>query len=535
MDIFVRPTAGGEPVLVSSSPADDGAPRWSPDGRWLAFWSGRDRTSSIYLIPPLGGTAQKLVETNIPSVERVLLPLSSLGAEPWSPDSRELLFSRVTAGGEIAVWQVELESGRQKQVTYPPRGSNDLSASWSLDGKWVAFERLQGGRGSLWLIPASGGGARPLLDDAHDNGKPFWSADSKKVIFASDRAGEVGLWEIDVESGRLRQLTASHGHMVRAVFATEGKDGQLMYNEFSHQTDLYVKDMNNASEKRLTFYSRTNSAARFSPDGKTIVYHSNRTGNHELWLLDRETEVELKLTDNVKTDIFPDWSPDGREIVFVSNREGAFHLWLMNVEDGSLHRLTQEDIKLQPAVYSSADLAPRWSPDGGTIGYLAPSGKGLSLWFVDPNNGHVKGPRLSGVRSFDWYPDSRKIHSRILLCTRTSTDGADSMEMCAIDLDTGQEAILIKGSHTELIAAPDGRAVAYCSAVSHFDMDLYLLRLIRPASPGGLPSRLGEPEQLTEGQGVWHVHIGGWSPDSREIVYTRTMAAGDIYVVENDQ
>jgi Tol biopolymer transport system component len=529
MDIFVRSTAGGEPVLISPSPADDGAPRWSPDGRWLAFWSGRDGTSSIYLIPPLGGTAQQLVETSIPSVERVLVPLSSLGAEPWSPDSRELLFSRVTASGEIAVWQVELASGRQKQVTYPPRGSNDLSASWSFDGKWVAFERLRGGRGSLWLIPVSGGEPRPLLDDEYDNGKPAWSVDSRRVVFASDRAGEVGLWEIDVNSSRLLQLTAGHGHYVLGVFPTAGRDGRLLYNELSHQTELYVMAPKDATQQRLTRHTRYNCAARFSPDGKRIVYHSDRTGNHELWLRDQETGAEQQLTDDSATDVFPDFSPDGREIIFVSNRGGSFHLWLVSAEGDSLRRLTQEGLPLLPAAYASADLAPRWSPDGRAIGYLAPSEKGLSLWLVDPN-GRMEGPRLSGVQSFDWYCDSRKI-----LCTRDSTDGTNSMEMCAIDLETGQESILIEGSHTELIAAPDGRAVAYCSAVSHFDMDLYLLRLVPPASPGGLPSRLGEPEKLTEGQGGWHVHTGGWSPDSKEIVYTRTTVGGDIYVVENDQ
>jgi Tol biopolymer transport system component len=540
MDIFVRSTAaGGAPVLVSFSPADDGAPRWSPDGHKLAFWSGRGRTSSIYLVPLFGGIAEKLVETNFPVPERVLLAMSSLGAEPWSPDGGALLFSRRPAGGgESAIWQVELAArDRPKQITHPPDGCDDLSASWSPDGKLVVFERIQGGQGSLWLIPASGGQASPLLDDEYDNGKPFWLADNgRRVIFVSNRDGPVGLWEIDVKSKQPWKLMADIGEMVRAVFVAEGSDGQLMYNEFSHQTDLYVMDMNNATPKQLTFKTRTNSAARFSPDGKTIVYHSNSTGNHELWLFDREreTQAEQQLTNNSATDIFPDWSPDGREIVFVSNRQGSFHLWLVNAEGGNPHRLTQKDIKLQPAVYASADLAPRWSPDGRTIGYLAPGEKGLSLWLVDPN-GHEEGPRLSGVRSFDWYRDSRRIHRRIILCTRASTDGSDSMEMCAVDLDTGQESILIDGLYTELIAAPDGKAVAYSSAVSHFDMDLYRLQLVPPASPGGLPSRLGQQEQLTDGKGLWHVHIGGWSPDSKEIAYTRTTVAGDIHVVENDQ
>ncbi|MHC4687582.1 MAG: TolB family protein [Planctomycetota bacterium] len=135
-------------------------------------------------------------------------------------------------------------------------------------------------------------------------------------------------------------------------------------------------------------------------------------------------------------------------------------MWLMSAEGGSLRRLTQEDTSLLPAGYNSADLAPRWSPDGRIIGYLAPSEKGPSLWLVDPN-GHMERPRLSGVQSFNWYRDSRRI-----LCTRASTDGTNSMEMCAIDLETGQETILIEGSHTELIAAPNGRAVAYNTCLS---------------------------------------------------------------------
>jgi hypothetical protein len=199
----------------------------------------------------------------------------------------------------------------------------------------------------------------------------------------------------------------------------------------------------------------------------------------------------------------------------------------MNVEERSLRCPTQKEISILPAVYSSADLAPRWSPDGVTVGYLAPGANGLSLWLVDPN-GHMERPQLSGIRSFDWYQDSR-----IILCTRSLRDETDSMEMCAIDLNTGKETILIKGPCTELTVAPDGRAVAYNRAVSHFDMDLHVLRLVPPAAPGGLPSRLGEPEQLTDGQGIWHTHIGGWSPDSKEIIYTRTTVAGDIYVVEN--
>jgi hypothetical protein len=85
-----------------------------------------------------------------------------------------------------------------------------------------------------------------------------------------------------------------------------------------------------------------------------------------------------------------------------------------------------------------------------------------------------------------------------------------------------------------LIVSRDGTAVAYCRAASHLTMQLYYLKL-RPPSPDGshgLPTPEGQPVQLTEGYGEYHVHNGGWSPDARQIVYTRDVDAGDLYVIE---
>ena len=105
--------------------------------------------------------------------------------------------------------------------------------------------------------------------------------------------------------------------------------------------------------------------------------------------------------------------------------------------------------------------------------------------------------------------------------------------MVAANLETGEEAILSKGPSAELVAAPDGRAILYCHAPSHFNMQFYLLPLAPPAVPVGLPRPAGAPRPLTHPAGASHVHTGGWSPDSKWIVYTRDVDQGDLYLIQN--
>jgi Tol biopolymer transport system component len=100
------------------------------------------------------------------------------------------------------------------------------------------------------------------------------------------------------------------------------------------------------------------------------------------------------------------------------------------------------------------------------------------------------------------------------------------------DLETGQERVLLDEPQIELVVAPDGNAVSYCSSKSHSDMNLFALRLQAPAEPGGLPSAAGPPEKITHGEGFWHVHNGGWSPDGRSVVFTRDTDTGDVYVLD---
>jgi len=522
MDIFVMSSGGGRPVRLTDSPADEVSPRWSPDGRLIAFVSDRGRGTQIYLVPPLGGAERQLVETGIPYLERMDEAWATLGAQPWSPDSKEVVFSRAGPSGGIALWKVELETGQETQLSRPPQGSDDVQASWAFDGRRIVFCRRRGGLGSLWLLSATDGTANPLVEDENDSFQPAWSADGRRVVFASTRAGSVNLWEVDVQAKRARQITTGTWDWSPSV----ARDGKLLYTGFLDQSDLYWLELG-AGEERLTFNTSDNFAPRISPDRERIVYQSNRTGNDEIWVLDRATGTERPLTQHPAWDTLPDWSPDGQEIAFLSNREGKFQLWVMNAEGGAPRRLGSQEIPVNGYGCTALRPAPRWSPDGKSIGYLAPGEQGIGLWVVDRDGGDAR-PRLWGALRFDWYRDSRRV-----IYTRVAADGSGAREMVAAHLETGEEVVLDRGPNVELVASPDGRGVIYAHSESHVGQQLYLLPLLPPESAAGLPRGQGNARQLTHGRGDWHVHNGGWSADGRSFVYTRTVDRGDIYAVEN--
>jgi hypothetical protein len=97
----------------------------------------------------------------------------------------------------------------------------------------------------------------------------------------------------------------------------------------------------------------------------------------------------------------------------------------------------------------------------------------------------------------------------------------------AVDLETGEERSLFVGPLIEMDVAPDGSAVSFCLGQGHMAMGLAVLELEQ--SSDGLPRAVGEPRYVVPTTGTWHVHNGGWSADSKQIIYTRDMDYGDIF------
>jgi serine/threonine protein kinase/Tol biopolymer transport system component len=519
-DVMVQPVAGGEAVVRADGPGTETAPRWSPDGKYLAYISSSEPGSPILLVPPHGGAPRRLISTDIRTLNADEIG-ASMGDRPWAADSRTLLVSRVDASGQMAIYRVDRDNGDADQLTFPPPGSADQSASYSFDGQRIVFQRRSGGKSALMTMPAAGGGPQALLADGFDNHTPVWRPDNRHVLFLSDRGEGSGadVWEIDGDGGSPRQLTFETNIVVS--LSVSGDD-RIAYTPFWHDTFLFAVDVATGERRQLTSHTQHNFGARFSPDGQSVAYHSTRTGNSEIWVHYLDGRPETRITDSDGWDVYPDWSPDGQHLIFASDREESrFKIFIANRDGGGERLLMDREISLVSQIAPIvASVVIRWSPDGGQIAFLVEGEETKEVWTVEAD-GEGARKLLENATGFNWYRDRR--HG---IYTRHHGSGS---EMIAVDLETGQEQSLFVGPFMEAEVAPDGSAVAFCFGQGHMAMGLAVLKLEPPSEPGGLPRAVGEPEYVVPTEGTWHVHNGGWSADSKQLVYIRDKDYGDIY------
>ncbi len=520
MDLFVQSLGGGRRLRLTDGTGDEDLPRWSRDGTRIAYMGGDGTFCDILTISSLGGLPTKLTETRIPFIHSFWTSLSALGAMPWSLNDESLLFSRELDNGDVAVFQVDNESHEERQLSFPPTGGDDLSASWSFDGKWIVFTRAHGGASELWLLPSSGGEARPLLQDGFANMGPAFLPRDQHVIFTSNRSGMENIWGIHIGTGELSQLTTGGG---KDWYPSISNIGTIAYTRWDHQTDLHILDTSTGESEQLTAWTSDNFAGRYAPAGDRIAYQSSRTGNSEIWIRYLETGEDLNLSNHSALDVAPAWSPDGNEIAFLSNRNGVMNLWVAKTDGSGSPEIVSDQEIYVPSVVWAVSLSIRWTPDGRSIGYVLPDAGGPFLWTIDRHDSANRKPVLADVLRFDWYLDRHRI-----VYTTLAKSG---LELRAANLETGEEILLYAGPHTEMILSPDGSAIALVQSASHFDQGLFLLELEVPTTEDGLPRALGGLTRITDGQGLWHVHNGSWSPDGKRIVYTQDTDDGDIYLL----
>lgn len=191
-DIWRRPFTGGEARNLTSDPADDQAPVWSPAGDRLAFFSTRDHEKpELYLMDAAGGEAIRLTDNRY----------HDSGAD-WSPDGRTIAFTRYFPGGGREhqgvgeIFALDLDSGEERQLT--SLGGYNGGVSYSPDGSRIAFHRTFEGRTELWLMAADGSAQRPITDTFVDEYSPAWSPDGNWLAFTAgtenDSRGTFDLW-----------------------------------------------------------------------------------------------------------------------------------------------------------------------------------------------------------------------------------------------------------------------------------------------------------------------------------------------------
>lgn len=229
------------------------------------------------------------------------------------PDGREVALD---IQGQL--WLLPATGGHAR-----PLGSaqgDDRLPRWSPDGGSLVFQSFRSGRWGLWLQPRAGGAARPLVVDGHDNREPAWTPDGCFVVFSSDRAGRLDIWQVEVASGRLAALTDDPADDYLPAVAPDGSRLAFV-SDRGGQPALYLQPLAPASGAAEAVYTAARlSAPAFSPDGQRLALSAAglelgfpSIARRELVLVDLAGAAPRTLS-AAHEDVFahaPAWAADG--------------------------------------------------------------------------------------------------------------------------------------------------------------------------------------------------------------------------------
>lgn len=264
----------GELRQLTSHPAVDIEPKWSPDGRTLSFASDRDGNWNVWTVARNGGDAVRLTAD-----------LELVHSTWWSPDGSRLAVATAVAQGDGYSGHIQILDLATGSMTRLTSGPVDGAPCWSPDGRRIAFVSNRSGNWDLWSIGVDGGEETQLTTFEGFDHSPRWSPDGSRIAYHSASSGNGDLWIVSVSDSAATRVTVSES--------------------FDH-------------------------FPTWSPDGRWLAFHSDRDGSFDIWAIPAEGGQAIQLTSGPANDQRPAWSPDGTAIAFNSDRGGSVDIWLLS-------------------------------------------------------------------------------------------------------------------------------------------------------------------------------------------------------------
>ena len=357
-DLYVK-ALGSETLLRLTQHASESiSPAWSPDGTQIAFYRMAGASTGIYVVPALGGTERKLRATGMPQNNYTFEGSANVALISWSPDGKWIAFADLPPGeAHSKIYLLSMETLETTQIANTPECATQGLPAFSHSGKNLAYWCLGDGANgeALYSLPFPGGQPKQVAAFSYPNGLA-WSADDEKLLYSS-YALPSGLGEITVANGSSKQLTFAGIAMLPTV---SSRRDTLAYASLDTYLQVRRRDLlrPNSPAVNLLPSSRTQWAAQYSPDGKRIVFASERSGVPGVWISDDDGSHLVQVSNPEDESGSPRWSPDGNRIVFDSRLHGHWEIYVADVAEMKPRKLNTTISDL---------MRPSWSRDGKWI------------------------------------------------------------------------------------------------------------------------------------------------------------------------
>jgi tricorn protease len=386
-DLWTAPATGGTATRLTAHPGYELFPKFSPDGRWIAFTGQYDGGEQVYVIPSTGGIPRQL--TYYPA-RGPLPPRWGYDNQvyDWTADGSSILFRSMRYGASLTdtrLLLVSLEGGLPEPLPMPESGAGDLSP----DGTKIAYsplvrdfrtwKRYEGGWAQeLYIFDLTSHDLERVTDHPRADRDPMWIG--KRIFFSSDRSGTLNLYSFDVDTKEMTQLTYSRTWDVR--WPSDDGENRIVY-ELNGELEIYDVEAAQSDPISITVPDDGLSMrpSRISAAGSIEDFELSPKGERALFVARGEVftaPIEKGPTRNLTRssgahDKWARWSPDGRRIAFISDRDGEEEIYLMDQEGGGEpEQLTDGGRAMR--------YAPEWSPDGSRLAFGDKSGR---LYVVD--------------------------------------------------------------------------------------------------------------------------------------------------------
>ncbi len=431
-DLWLVSSQGGTAERITTHPGLELFPKFSPDGKWIAFTGQYDGNFNVYVMPSEGGQPKQL--TFLPDVAEVperMGPNNEVLA--WTPDSRRIVF--LSRRDTFNTWfgrlfTVSVEGGLPEAL---PLDKGGLLA-YSPDGSTIAYNRIfrnfrtwkryKGGmQQGIWTYNFKTKQTERIGDYDGADTFPMWRGDT--LYWASDRGPEQRLnlysrevkggpvrrltdfkdfdvewpslggdsivfenggylYVFDLKTGKSRKLTVylpgdsnlarKHWDSVAALIQSFDIAPDASRAVFSARGDVYTAPAKNGSIRNLTHSPGVREQfATWSPDGKWIAYVSDRTGEQELYIAPQDgMGKEEQVTSGGKMFLLPPvWSPDSRKLLYADNE---VHLFFVDIQ-------TKQPVAIDQGKYGDFE-GYTWSPDSKWVAYGKPVENRLSVVYL---------------------------------------------------------------------------------------------------------------------------------------------------------